>query len=684
MASLQTLRNKGGLIVAIVIAIALLSFVLGDLLTSGSTLFGGGQNVGEINGTKISAQQYQEQVTTLSEVLKVTSGTQTLTEEQSQMVQSQAWEQLVLRYATSPALADAGIAVGLNEMAELISGRYVSPMVQQFFANPADGQFDAGLLRQFLSNMDQDPSGSLQLFWTNLQSDVHSEALMNKFKVVVDKGSYVTNAQAEFIANLEGAKYNVSFVAEELSSIADSTVTVTDAEIREYFKNNSASMQRPETRNIEYVVFNALPSRADYAAAAKYMAGLKEEFEAATDVKQFASLNGQEAMDTRYYKEGQLSGDLGTFAFSASAEDIYAPEMSADQYVIARISDKKVLPDSVNFSHILLEPSNVALADSLRGVIAAAPAKFGELALEFSMDQTVAQNEGVIGTVDPQGLFADFSTPLMAMKKGEVKVISLPGSLHVVKVNDVKGESEKVQVASIKYTVEASEETRAASFNEAASFIAKAKKQGLVASANEADLSIRTANLSPTARELQGYDNSREVVRWTYNNEVGAISDVMEFGNSFIVSTVSKITNKGLSKVEDESANIARILRTEKKGNMIAAKMNGSVEQVAASLDKEVATGEDITFTTYVAPGVGFDIAFAGGVTSLKEGVTSKPIIGKTAVYVVKAEEVVSSPVSSEMIKERLTAELQQSAFYKAYQTLVEKSSINDERYKFF
>ncbi len=684
MASLQTLRNKGGLIVAIVIAIALLSFVLGDLLTSGSTLFGGGQNVGKINGTKITAQEYQEQVNTLSEVLKVSSGNQTITDEQSQMIQNQAWEQLVMRYATTPALAKAGISVGINEMAELISGRYVSPMVQQLFANPQDGQFDAGLLQQFLANMDQDPSGRMEMFWTSLQNDVYNDALMNKFKTVVDKGSYVTGAQAAFLANLESAKYKVNFVAEELSTIADSTVAVSDSEIKAYFNANEKAMQRPESRDIEYVVFNALPSEADYAAAAKYMANLKEEFEVASDVNQFVSLNGQDAMDTRYYKEGALAGELGTFAFSASKEDIFAPDMVSDQYVLARIADKKVLPDSINFSHILLEPTNAALADSLKNVIASQPSKFAELAETFSMDQSVAQNHGVIGTVDPQSLFADFSAQLIDMKKGEVKVISLPGSIHVVKANDVIGMNEKVQLATIKYTVEASEDTRALTFNKAANFVTRANNNGLVAAANDSVLSVRTANLMPTARELQGYDNSREVVRFAYNNEVGAVSEVMEFGNSFIVATLSGITEKGTAKLENEKNNITRILRAEKKGAMIAEKMNGSLETVASNLGKEVAEGEDIGFTTYIAPGVGFDIAFAGGVTALKEGQTSKPIVGKTAVYVVKAEEISSSPVSSDMIKERLNAELQQSTFYRAYQTMIENSDITDERYKFF
>ncbi len=685
MASLQTLRNKGGIIVAIIIGLALLAFVLGDLLTSGATLFGGGRNVGEIDGTSITVEQYQEQINILTEVVKVTNNSQTITDEQSQMIQNQAWEQLLLRYATEPQLESVGLTVGVDQMTELVSGANASPMIQQFFSNPQTGMFDPALLHQFLANIEQDPSGRLQLFWDNLQSDVHAQALMTKFKALVDQGAYITEQQAQFYANLEGANYSVRFVAEPLTAISDSSVVVTDDEIRNFYDANTPSFKQGESRAIDYVVFDALPTSDDYAQAASYIEGLKTDFAASTDVAQFATLNSQTTPSTRYYKEGELPMALDTFAFNATPADVFAPGIEGNKYTLARIADVKIVPDSVNFSHILLDVSQKATADSILAVLKSSPAKFGELAQQHSLDQASGANQGEVGTVDPQTLFAEFSEALIPMKKGEVKIVELPSSLHIVKANEVKGLSNKVKLATIEYTVEASEQTRANVYNKAAAFAATATKDGFTKSANDSVLSVRNATIAPTQRELQGYENSRSVVSWAYNTEKDAVSEVFELGDSYIVANLRNISDKGTAPINDVVAQIDAELTTRKKSQVAAKNLEGgSLSDVAAKIGREVIEATDINFNTYIAPEVGFDPTFAGAVVGLKQGERSKPVEGRAAAYLVEVTEIKSNPVSATMIKERLEAEAKQSAFAKAYETVLEGSNIEDTRYKFF
>lgn len=683
MASLQTLRNKGGVIVAVVIGIALLAFVMGDMFSSGSTLLGSDNNVGEINGTSITNEQYFHQRAMLTEVAKVAAGTETITEEQLQSVEQQAWSQLVARYATTPELNDIGVSVGVAEMAELITGRYVSPMVQQLFSNPETGQFDANYVRQFVANVSQDPTGRLQAFWSNLQTDVHNQAQLMKYKVLVDKGSYITSQQADFMAELEGANYSVRFVASKISDVADSTVSVSHSEIEKFYNENKASFKRGTSRSIEYVVFEALPSTIDYTAAAKYMSELKSDFETTDDIKQFASLNSQSPFDSRYYKEGELGGELGEFAFTATAEQIYAPEIAGDQYILARVADAKVMPDSVNFSHIMLDPTNKAMADSLIGVIRSGNATFAELAALYSNDPQTSINGGVIGTVDPQTLFADFAAPILTMKSGEVKIVALPQSLHIIKVNSVIGMGRKVQLGKIDYTVEASEGTRALAFNRASNFANNAKKIDFSKLVADSMLSKRTARIAPEQRELQGYEDSREVIRWVYNAKEGASSDVMEFGNSFMVVSFTDLAEEGTAPLKDVESDIKSHVAKLKIAQLLADKMRGgTVASLATTLGVEVIDGTDINFATYIAPEVGLDPAFAGGICGTSMGATSKPIVGMAAVYVAELTDVVSNPISSLMVRERLKAEQQQSAFAGAYQTLLENSGVTDERYK--
>ncbi len=415
------------------------------------------------------------------------------------------------------------------------------------------------------------------------------------------------------------------------------------------------------------------------------MSELKNDFETTEEVKQFVMLNSQSPFDSRYYKEGELSGELGNFAFTATTAQTYAPEISGDDYVLARISDVKILPDSINFSHIVFTPDQKATADSLATILSRNSSTFANAAATYSLDQQSAANGGVVGTIDPQTVFAEFAEPLMAMKKGEVKLISLPTSLHLVKVNDVIGMSKKVQLGTIRYTVEPSETTRAAAFNRASTFANNARSKSLSQLAADSMLSKRTATLYPSQRELQGYKDSREVIRWSYNAKVGASSDVMEFGNSFVVVSLYSITSEGIAPLESVKREIREILVVDKKGEMLASKMQGgTVSSLAASLGVEPINSNDITFTSYLAPEVGFDPTFAGGICGVQKGATSKPIVGKSAVYVAQVNDVTSNPISSLVVRERLEAEQQQSAFYRAYQTLLENSNIVDERYKFY
>ena len=74
MATLQNIRNRAGFLVA-VIGIAMLAFILGDLLTSGTTIFNKARDKAfEVNGEVISTQDYFDRVTEWENFQKMVSG----------------------------------------------------------------------------------------------------------------------------------------------------------------------------------------------------------------------------------------------------------------------------------------------------------------------------------------------------------------------------------------------------------------------------------------------------------------------------------------------------------------------------------------------------------------------------------------------------------------------------------
>lgn len=687
MVTLNTLRNKGGVLLAIVIGLALLAFVLGDMLTSGSTLMNSSKmNVGTIGGEKVSTQEYAQAIDELTEVQRITTGREGSTEEQNEMIRMQAWDLMIREKALKPALAAVGLTVSDDEMVELLSGANPSPIIAQMFADPQTGMFEPAMLRQFVANVGQDQTGRMQMFWNYLQDEVGDQSLIFKFKNLIDKAAYVTGVEAEQLASLEAKTYRVDYLVNRYESVPDSAVQVSDGELRKYYDAHKGMFRQEDLRDIEYVTFEALPSADDYAAAEKTVRELAADLAATKNVQQFVSINSQSTFDTRYYKPGEITGDLGNFAFSATADQVYGPVLNGDQWTMARIADVQVIPDSVRISNIVLAAEQKALADSLVAALRNG-GDFAAAAREFSADAQSGAQGGDLGMMDPQTLAPQFAEAVKGAAAGTVKSVATPEAIFILKVTGVKGESEKVQLGVIDYNVEASELTRNQVYGEANKFATAAAAGGFEKAVNDGALAKRVATVGPNDRTVGGIQQSRELARWAFNGEVGEISDVKEFGNSFVIAVITAARERGIAPFEQVKNDLLALVVREKKGEMLAQRMTGaaSVAALAATLGVDTLSNDDVNFQGFMAPEVGFDPAFTGGVSGIgKTGVVSKPIVGRIGVYAAEITAERETPVDQALEKARLTAEAQQSAFMAAYEAFLNMSDIEDTRYRFY
>lgn len=687
MASLSTLRNKGGILLAVVIGIALIAFVLGDLLTSGSTLMNSSQmNVGTINGEKVSTMEYSQLIDELTEVQRITTGQAGSTEEMTEQIRAQAWDKMIRDKAFKPAAAEAGLKVSEDEMVSLLSGEHLSPIMAQMFADPQTGMFSPEYLRYFLSQVNDDETGGMQLFWNHIQTEVADQSLLYKFKSLVDKAAYVTSLEAKQMAATMGNAYDVKFIVERFEAVPDSSLNITESDLKKYYDSHKNMFRQDDTRSIEYVTFEALPSPADYAAAEEAVKKLAEDLKTAPNVQQFVSFNSHNQFDARYYNAGELSGELGTFAFSAKPDEIYGPVQNGDQWTIARVADTQVMPDSIQLSTIVLAPGQKALADSLLGAMKKPGANFAQAAMNYSEDPQSSSEGGDMGTMDPQTLIPQLSEALKGAKKGDIlSVDNLGGGyIYILKVNEVKGESRKVQLGVLNYNIEPSEATRNETYGEANRFATLVNSQGFEKASAENALAKRVATVGPNDRTVGGIQQSRELARWAFNGKVGEISNVMEFGNSFVIANLTASRERGIAPYEQVKDNLRQLVAAEKKGTLLADQLK-SVTSLAGREGTIEASG--LTFQSFMAPEVGYDPAFPGGLAGIQNaaaGVVSKPIIGRIGVYVAEVTNVTNTPVDEEIEKARLTAEGQQSAFMEAYQAFITMSDVSDTRYKFY
>ena len=132
MAALQTIRDRGGLLVSIVIGLALIAFIVGDALSSGPGMFGSDRNqVGEIAGESISIMDYQNTLTQQEELIKLSNGLSSLNEEQQIMLRDNIWQQLVMEKLMGREYEELGLEVGGDEMYDILLGDNMSPTIRR-------------------------------------------------------------------------------------------------------------------------------------------------------------------------------------------------------------------------------------------------------------------------------------------------------------------------------------------------------------------------------------------------------------------------------------------------------------------------------------------------------------------------------------------------------------------------
>lgn len=688
MATLNTLRTKGGVIVSIVIGIALLAFLLGDLSSANGMLNSRKMRVGEINGTHIGYLEYTNLVDNLTAVQQAMSGKDALSNEEQDQVKEMAWDELINQYALNPGFEDLGMTVSEAEQVDMVDGAYLSPVINNVFTNPNTGMFDPAILRNFVANISQDASGRSAMIWNYLKAQMTRQRLMSKYVDLIGKGIFVTDLEIQQAVANANTNSSISYIRRDYDLIADSLVNVSESEVRDYYNKHQRLFRQTATRDIEYVVFDVLPSEQDYADAAKYVDQMASEFEASETPLQYAMLNSQAQPSQVYLGENQLPGNLAGFAFGPNADKLYGPVLESDTYTIARVADSKMMPDSIGARHILIAADNAALADSLEKVLRSG-GDFAALAQEYSIDPQAAQQGGDLGVFPPERMIPEFSQAALAVDKGQFFRVTTPYGIHLGQLTYKSKPVKKVQLATISYKIEPSEMTQQTIYGNVSKFISEASGsyENFKKATTDNALAKRVARIHNTDRDLNGMTNSREVVRWAFNAKKGEVSPIMEVDGNYVIAALDAATEDGHTPIKQISQQIAEVIRHEKKGRMLADSLSGgtSLTEMASRTGAEIKQAAGIEFNGFYIEGVGVEPTLIGAVTAVEPGKLSKPVIGGQGVFlfdVTARENVPTTTPESEKV--RLQASAAAYMGERVSQALLDDSKIVDKRVKFF
>lgn len=684
MISLEKIRNRSGLLL-VVIGVAMFAFIMMDFMSSQR---GGGateMSVGEIHGETIDLQQFEARVQKTLNLQRANNPNVDV-----EQIRSSVWAQLVQEQVMGKEYEALGLAVGSDELFDMVQGNEPHPSVIQAFTNPETGTFDRARLLQYLKQgLENDATGEAKARWLSFEEGIQKERLTNKYNTLVSKGLFVSDAQAKAHYQAQNEMRDVSYISIPFRTIDDSLVDVSDADIRTYMNNNSERFQQEASRGVEYVVFAVTPSEQDDADALKWIEDIKSDFAKAEDNALFV----RRYTDNANASLGYVAADKieANYASLATAEEgtVVGPFREGyNNYRIAKLVAAESRADSVKARHILLSGANAAAEiDSLKNVIEAG-ADFAAIAQAVSADQGSAKDGGDLGWFPEGRMVPEFNEACFGNNEGGLQVVTTQFGVHLIDVTKRSAKTKKFKIAYIDRNVVPSNETYQGVFTQAGKFAAEnTTADQFNESVISENLSKRIADdLKEDSKTISGLENPRELVRWAYEANIGDVSDVMEFGDKFVVATLASIKAEGLQDVEDARAGVTTVLMNEKKGEMIMAQLEGSdLDALAADFGVVVKAANGVAYANAQVPMVGNEPAFVGATFALEKGQVSAPFVGKSAVYVVRLDHTITAPEGDfQNAKRQIANGLQSRSQYEVFQTLEDKSNVVDNRAKFY
>ena len=245
MATLEKIRNRAGVLVAVVIGMALLAFILGDFLNSGGALFSNSQfEIAEISGKSIPYQKYQKELNDIIEINKFSTGQTALDEASVQRIQSQTWDQLVREYVLEDEYNEIGLDISSQELWDMVQGENIHPIIQNLFTNPETGELNTMAVIRFLKTYDQDPTGQQKAYWLFIEDQMIQERMFTKYSYLISKGLYSTKTEAQNELNNINKKVDFEFVIQNINTIPDSLITIKNSDLKKYYDNHQNEFKK--------------------------------------------------------------------------------------------------------------------------------------------------------------------------------------------------------------------------------------------------------------------------------------------------------------------------------------------------------------------------------------------------------------------------------------------------------
>ena len=698
----------------IAVGLALFAFIAGDawrVLQPHQS-----QDVGEVNGDVLSAQDYQSMVDEYAEVVKFTSGTSALSDDQLNQLRDEVWRTYVNNQLIEAEAEKLGLTVSKEEIKSIINEGTHPLLAQTPFRNPQTGAFDKDMLMKFLAdyakmNQGQMPAqyadyyNSLYKVWSFIEKTLVQTRLQEKYSNLIAKSLLSNPVEAQMTFDGRIDQKDMLLAAVPYSSIVDSTITVTDAELKAaYAEKKEQYRQYVETRNIKYIDVQVTASDEDKAELRKEMDEYTAQLAGATsDYSTLVRSTGSEQpyVDL-YYTTRALPSDVVARLDSVAMGDVYGPYYNALDNTMNSFKKlaKASMPDSIQYRQIQVvaetPEKTKTLADSIYNAIKGG-ADFAEVAKKYgqtgeSIWITSANYEGA--QVDGDNL--KYITAVTTGETNDLQNLSLAQGNVILQVTGKKAYKDKYKVAVVKRAVEFSKDTYSKAYNDFSQFIAANNTlDKLVANAEDAGYRLldRT-DLYSAEHSIGGVRGTKEALRWVFSAKPGEVSGLYECGESdhmMVVGLVS-VAPEGYRSLAAVQNDLRMQLVRDKKAEKIMADMkaaNASTFDQYRGLANAVT--DSVKHVTFDAPAFVSVLRSSEPLVSAYASVgamnqLSAPIKGNAGVFVLQpyAEEKLNETYDEKAEVDKLQGMYTNLVVRQFVNDLYLKANVKDDRYLFF
>lgn len=709
MQIIQTIREKGAVIVIVVITLSLIGFILMDSSQSGGIFNPISTTVGKVNGEEIELNEFNRKARMAEEMERQRTG-QNPTGARTYQIREETWNQMVAEQIFFAESDKLGIDFTSKELSHiLLSNDPQNPLLQeQALRDPATGKLNIEEAQKVIANIKKLKGEQRENIDVQLLNPLKLSSRVAKYTGMLNASAYYPKWMQKRDEDQAQQFAQISYVSIPYYEFPDSTFKVTDEEINKYVQRNKVMFKQEKGKMISYVTFSQLATREDSVRTETSLQELKPAFEADTTPAVFVAKN----MSVIEYEDSYKPAARFQSAYAGNiilqpVGTVFGPYAENNNYVLAKLIGTKMLPDSVRSKHILIVTNDIQtgevvrdevsaknLADSLLNVINAG-GDFTALAAQFSADGSKDKG-GDLGTYGFGAMVPEFNDFTFNNAPGTRGVVRTQFGYHVIEVTQQKNFNPAYKIAFVAKEIIPGEATiNAASLKatKASGLQGGAKTLAEYATKNGLTLVEHPQVVKENDYTVGSLQDARQLVQWVNEAKVGAVSEPFTIGEDFVVATVVKAYEEGLQDAATARMGAEPMILKEKKTEVIVKKIGEkpTLESAAAAYGKTIQqAGADSTLTlnSQVVTGLGVEPKLVGAAFNKAYTTAPSPAFGGTSgVFVIKVDNIASKEPMTEEAKKAMENN-RMNALRNAnggwYESLRKLANIKDTRSKHF